>query len=195
MTELLKLRKAIKRKKPFFKRQESQIKRLAVKWRSPKGGQSKLRKAKKSHGHKPSSGYSSPKAVRGLNKEGIKEILVQKLDDLTNIEKDAGIIIAKTVGLKKKIILLKKIKELKLKILNIKDIDAYIAKGEEKIKINKKEREQRMIRKEKSKKEAEKAAKKNAKTERTEEEKEEAEKAAKKKVLESKSAASQTGGQ
>jgi len=116
----LKLRLKIKRKKPDFKRQgEKNLKRLGKKWRKPSGSQSKLRKHKKSRGYMPHPGYGSPKSVRGLHPSGFEEILIYNLKDLEKMDsKKQACRIASKVGKKKRIEIMKKAGELKIKVLN-----------------------------------------------------------------------------
>ena len=110
----------MKRKKPKFIRQGGKnLKRVGKKWRKPRGSQSKLRKHKKARGFIPHPSYSSPKSVRGLHPSGFEEILIYNVKDLEKInpEKQACRI-ASTVGKKKRLEIMKKSEELKIKILN-----------------------------------------------------------------------------
>ncbi len=130
----LKLRLKLKRKKPKFIRQGGKnLKRLGGKWRKPRGSQSKLRKHKKARGHIPHPGYGSPKSVRGLHPSGFKEVLVYNLKDLEKInpEKQACRI-ASTVGKKKRLEIMKKAEELKIKVLNPLRIETEKKDGENK---------------------------------------------------------------
>lgn len=116
----LKLRLKIKRKKPDFTRKRAGIyPRLGFKWRAPKGGHSKMRVRKKEAGNLPKSGYGSPRAVEGLHPSGFEEFLVHSPKDVEKInpEKQACRISA-TVGKKKKLEIMKKAEELKIKVLN-----------------------------------------------------------------------------
>jgi large subunit ribosomal protein L32e len=118
--DYLKLRLKIKRKKPAFIRKRGKIyKRLGLKWRAPRGIHSKLRMHKKEAGNLPRPGYGSPKSVRGLHPSGFEEFLVYNLKDLEKInpEKQACRISA-TVGKKKRLEIMKKAEELKIKVLN-----------------------------------------------------------------------------
>ena len=103
--EMLKLRKGIKKKKPKFRRQEYFRKRsLGDKWRKPRGLHSKLRKHEKARGSLPKPGYGSPSAVRGLNRDGYREVFVRNVKDLEKINpKEEVAVIANGVGKKKKI--------------------------------------------------------------------------------------------
>lgn len=119
--KLLKLRKRMKKKKPEFKRQESfRQKRLGSKWRRPRGRHSKLRIERKVRGKIPKPSYSSPKAVRGLNRKGFREVRVFNLKDLKGLDpgKEA-IIIGGSVGKAKREEIIKKAKSLKITVSNL----------------------------------------------------------------------------
>lgn len=119
MELILKLRKKIKDKKPKFLCQEShKRKRIKKRWRYPRGIDSKLRLQNKGNGKRPSPGYSSPKAVRGLHKSGLEPVLVKNILSLENLDKKTqGVIIGKT-GKRNKVAILKKCVELDLIVLN-----------------------------------------------------------------------------
>ncbi len=171
---LLDLRNYLKLKKPDFLRQDAhKVKKIDKKWARPKGRHSKMRVGLRGHGKRPSIGYSSPREVKGLNKQGLKEVLVNNINDLKKVkDKDKEVILlASNLGLKKRIEILKKVKELKLKIANIKDIDSFVSNVESFLRERKKKKEEK-----KPKKEAEKIEVK--------EEKKEEEKEIKRKVLE-----------
>jgi len=188
MNQLLELRKKLKKRKPDFLRQDAhKVKRLKKKWRAPKGIHSKMRRKLRGYRKQPSIGYSSPKKVRYLHPSGLKEILVHNLKNLENINpKIEAAVIAKTVGVRKKIELLKKTKELKINVLNVKNIDEFIKKVEEKFKKQKEKAAKREEEKKKAKEEALKKAKekKEKEKEKTEEEKKKEEEKEKKAVLE-----------
>lgn len=153
----------MRKKKPKFIRQDThRAKKFQIKWRKPKGMHSKLRLNKKGHQKSPSQGYRAPKKIRI-----IKPFLIYTLKDLDN---KSGII-ASRLGIKKKIELLKKAKEKKVDILNVKDIDAFIKNAEDEIKKRKEKKKHREERKKKSKEEVEK--KKETKKKDEEEEKKE----------------------
>lgn len=177
--ELLNLRQKLKSKKPTFIRQKAHgLKKLEKVWRAPKGIHSKLRKKKKGHMKHPSVGFSSPREVRGFSPSGLKPILVINIKQLDKI-KNEGIVISSLVGNKKRIELLKKIKERNLVVLNIKNVDDYIKKIEDNLQSRKQKK------KEKTRKTVEEKSKKEVKEE-TIEERKEREKEEKRKVLESK---------
>lgn len=168
--QLLELRK--RRRKPKFIRQDShKKKKLSKKWRKPRGLHSKMKKRRKGYRKIISSGYRSPKLVRGLLASGLKEIKINNIKDLDklNNKTEIGIVISSTLGIKKKVEILKKCQELKLNVLNVKDIDTFIKKVEEKTKKKRKEKEEKKKEKSKKKKEREKLAKEREEKEKQDE--------------------------
>jgi large subunit ribosomal protein L32e len=142
--ELLELRKQIKNKKPNFIRQDThKKKRLSRTWRKPKGLHSKLRLKHRGRAKPISQGYRSPKKVKHLHKNGLQECIIRSINDLRGLDnKKSGLIISSALGNKKKIIILKKAKELGLNVLNIKGPDEYIKNVEDKINLRKKIKEE-----------------------------------------------------
>ncbi len=176
--KLLSLRKQIKSRKPNFIRQEHhKRKRLAKKWRQPKGMHSKLRQKFKSHIKHPSPGFGAPKKIRGLDRGGLKPVIASNIDELNYVSKDQGVIIGKNVGLKKKIGLLRKAKEKGIVILNVKNIDEFLKRSEDYRKSKKEEMKKKEDEKDKIKQELVKKADEKSIAEKEKEEK--------KKVLES----------
>ncbi|HDD46055.1 MAG TPA: 50S ribosomal protein L32e [Candidatus Aenigmarchaeota archaeon] len=119
-TEALVKRREIKKKKPRFKRQEwHRHKRLEEKWRRPKGNSSKLRKRIKGRGKLPSIGYSSPKEVKGLNRNGFREVIIKNINDLEKIDPSREVgKIASSVGKKKRFEIEEKAIKMGIKIVN-----------------------------------------------------------------------------
>lgn len=182
--ELLKLREEIKEGKPDFIRQEYPArKNLKKTWRKPKGIHSKMRKKKLGKRKQPSVGYKSPRLVRGLSKEGLIPILIQSLNDLVKVTKNHIIILSRTVGNKKRIEILKKIKEKGFKIQNIKNIDEKIKSLTEEFEKRRKDKKEKLKVKEKETKKEEKP---KDQKEETDEEKKKREQEEKRKVLEGK---------
>ena len=192
-TKLLQLRNTWEKKKPTFIRQDAQ-KAIRLKnkhhWRKPEGMHSKMRKKLRSVRRQPSIGFSSPRAVRFLTTEGYKVIMVQNVAQLASITEP--ITISGTVGLRKKIEIVKKAKEKKLKVLNVKDLDKFLADAEAQLKQRKEATKSKLSSKQQKKQELikkaeekEKEAKKEQKEE-TPEEKEKQAKEEKKKILEHK---------
>ena len=129
----------LRKKKPrFIRRDYTKRKNLGEKWRRPKGIDNKLRLNIKGHGKKISQGYRSAKIIRGLNRSGLKEVLINSPKDLLKIKENQIPLISKTVGSKKRVEIIKKAKELNLSIQNIKDTNSFLKQIEEKI-VKKKE--------------------------------------------------------
>ncbi len=143
MTEnnkLLELRRAIKKRKPKFIRQCShKVIKISEAWRRPKGIQSKMRLKHRGKKSSPSLGYSSPKKVRGLNREGFEEIRVKRVEDLEGIDSKTQMPIIAKIGLKKKLMILEECKKRNLKVSNVKDIDEFIKDSLEWLQERKKE--------------------------------------------------------
>ena len=186
--DLLKSREITKKKKTNFIRQDyKKIIRLEKEWRRPKGIHSKIRLAKGGHIRRIEVGYKSPKLVRGLHRSGLKIRLVNSFKDIKDIDKNKeGIIISRTVGLKKRIELIKKIIENGIIILNTKDPKEYLRKIEDSLRKKKEEREKSKQVKEKKGKEKkvkEKEEKKEELAEKIEKEEKDKEKKEKDKLL------------
>ncbi|MCD4666374.1 eL32 family ribosomal protein [archaeon] len=179
----------------FIRRKGGQLKKLEAKWRKPKGLHNKLRLRKAGQGKVPKIGYKKVDSKRGLI-NGQKYVLVLSFKDLKNI-KEKNIVISSNVGLKNKLKIIEECKKLSLNILNIKNVDEFLTKAEEKMKKKKKISKEKEEKKDKRKKETEKKAeekkedtKKEEKTsEELKEDKEKKEKEEKRKVLESKKSA------
>ena len=117
---LLNTRKQQKSKKPTFKRTDShKKKKLDENWRRPRGLQSKLRRRFASKGAIVQVGYGSPKAVRGLHPSGFEEVMVRNPDDLQPIDSTyQAARIARTVGVRKRLMIEEIAKSREIKILN-----------------------------------------------------------------------------
>ena len=139
LNTLLELRTKIKEKKPEFIRQDNPKRmKLSDKWRKPKGIHSKIRHHFKGRRKMPSPGYKSPREAKGLHSSGLKIVGIQSINDLIKIRKESeGAVIAKSVGMKKRIEILKKARELNVKVLNL-NVDDHIKKIEDFINSKKK---------------------------------------------------------
>jgi len=124
MTEkkrLLEVRKTIKDKKPDFKQQNfGRKKRISDRWRKPKGHQSKMRHRFKGYPIMVSKGWRSPVEVRGLHLKGYETVLVSNVAQVEKVDKSKAIIIAGTVGDKKRLAIIEKAESLNIPVLNIK---------------------------------------------------------------------------
>lgn len=181
--ELLLFRNNVKGKKPWFRRQDShKVKSVAERWRAPKGMHSKMRRKLRGYTKQPSIGWSSPQQVRGLTPEGYPVIIVHTEKELA--EARSPVTLAGSLGLKKRVALLKKALELKIVVVNFKDPTAFIKQSEADIAKKKEEKKARATRKEKTVEATKKKVEEKAKVEETPEEKEKRELEEKKKVLE-----------
>jgi large subunit ribosomal protein L32e len=91
-------------------------KKLQV-WRRAKGRHSKIRRRRKGYPAMPVIGYRTEK--KGRDKiDNLDPILVHNLKDLENVPKNSIIIIAR-IGAKKKMTILKRAEEKRLKIANL----------------------------------------------------------------------------
>ncbi len=137
---LLQIRKYMKSKKPVFIRQDNPKRpKLGDEWRKPKGIHSKIRHHFKGRRKMPSPGYKSPFEVRNLHTSGLAIVYIASVEDIAKINKEReGIVISKTVGARKRLEILRKAKEAKVKVLNL-NIDESIKKIEEFINSKKKQ--------------------------------------------------------
>ena len=172
------------RKKIKFNRYKSvnQVK-LKNRWRKPKGMHNKVRLKKKGHVPKVSIGYGTKKRLRNFYNSTIDYQMINNLNDLNNINKKT-ILISKSIGLRKRIEILKKAKELGLNVIKVKDIESLLKIIQDKLMQQKQVKEKKEKKKEEYHKKAEEKAK--DKKEPTPEEKVEYEKEEKKKLLEGK---------
>ena len=136
MDKLIELRSRIKRKKPDFLQDGSNlVKRIRnnCRWRRPTGSQSKVRLGRKGQPLKRKSGYSSPKMVRGLLKNGLLPVLVNTPADLESLNKEThACVIASGVGEKKRLAIIEAANRKGVFIFNYKDIKEAVKKLEQK---------------------------------------------------------------
>lgn len=182
LQDMLDLRKRLKKKKPHFLRQDFQIKKLKTKWIKAKGIHSKMRRKMAGHIAMPHPGFGSPRLARGLNAQGLKEIIVLNLNDLEKVSVGCCAVIGGNVGLKKKFEIARKAGEMKIKVSNISN--DFIKNVEDMIKKKNEEKKARKEKKILSKKEIEDKRKAKENEDKIEKGKQEEEKEMKKKVLE-----------
>lgn len=117
---LLDVRKKQKSKKPHFLQTDShKKKKLKDYWRRPDGIHNKTRYGLKGKCPRVERGFGSPVLVKGLHPSGFEEILVSTPNDLDSmLAQTQAVMIAHTVGGRKRAIIEKKAIELGLKILN-----------------------------------------------------------------------------
>ncbi len=140
---LLGVRKTIKSRKPNFQIQNSNdpVKRFAGRWKRPKGLQNKMRERRKGNPKYIEPGYGSPAAVRGFTHEGLVPFVVRKVSDLESAKEGYGIIIARVVGMKRRLEILKAASLKKLKVINV-NADEIAKKASEIMASRKKHRQE-----------------------------------------------------
>lgn len=116
----------IKMKTPRFLRADTpRLSRLGKnrkklqKWRRPRGKHNKLRLKRTGHPLQPGIGYGTPRELRGKIK-GSKVVVIQNLQALEKLNKNSTIIIARTIGAKKKLEIIKKAQEMNINIINLR---------------------------------------------------------------------------
>ena len=193
---LLELKLKAKRRKPRFARKDAHLKpRIEIDvWRKPRGSDNKQRQKFKGIRRWPSSGYRSPQPVKGVGASGLLPVLVSSPKQLVSLTKENGIIIASSVGDRKRQLILQEAKKSQLTVLNL-DADKAIEQISARLKNRKEDRqkqlEEQKAEEEKQKKKEEKekkaaaakAEEKPAEPELSEEEKQKKEKEEKDKVL------------
>ncbi len=95
-------------------------------WKKPTGRDNKMREKRKGYPVVVSVGYKKGKQIRGIIK-GKKPILVKNIQDLEKIGKTQIALLGK-IGKKKKIEVVKKAKEMKIKFHNI-NIKTFLDKN------------------------------------------------------------------
>jgi len=118
----LEKRREIKNRTPTFLREEwFRYKRIPKNWRRPDGITSKMRKNLKYRPSKVRIGFRGPKKTRHLHSSGFEEITIHTTDELDNINPETQAVrIGGTVGTKKRLEILKKANQNKIRILNMK---------------------------------------------------------------------------
>jgi len=176
----LELRKQIKRRKPKYVQQDAhKLKRLAWKWKKPRGKDSKMGKGIKGYKRMVEPGYGSPRNVYGMHMSGLMPIVVHTVQEIDALQKGQGAIIGGTVGARKKIMLIEHAMKKNITLLNVKDGQKFITSVHDAMKKKKEDTKKKTAKEEKKKVEKKEIADKVM----TAEEKQEAEKKEKDKVL------------
>ncbi len=118
---MIEVRNALKAKKPTFIRHDAHKKtRIKAVWRRPKGRQNKMRLHRKGYARGISSGFGSPKAVYGLSKEGLQQVIVRSVSELISLDpKVDGVIVSRTTGLQTKQVIIAEASKKGFTLLNI----------------------------------------------------------------------------
>ena len=138
--QALKLRKTLKARKPNFIREDYQKRAcIPLPWRKPRGLHSKMRHRFAGHRALANPGYGSPKEAYGLHPSGFAPVLVHTLNELAALNpKLQGAVLGSTLGLPRRMALLSKAKELGVRVLNEKNIDAALKASQDRIAARKK---------------------------------------------------------
>lgn len=134
--KLLEKRKEISARRPKFVRQESwRYKRVDTTWRKPKGIDNKMKEKRKGYPSMVNVGYRSPKKVRGLHPSGYEVVHIGNVAELEFVDREIeAIMIKRTVGARKRQMILDTASDLNLKILNppatIEEISEVIEEAE-----------------------------------------------------------------
>ncbi|OYT39875.1 MAG: 50S ribosomal protein L32e [Desulfurococcales archaeon ex4484_58] len=123
LEKLLELRRKLKSRKPEFLRhlwwKKPKFKNKP-KWRKPKGLDNKMRLKLKGYPPVVEIGYRGPRPVRGYHPSGKKPVVVYSVKDLEELDPETHIIyIGSTVGLRKRIELIKIAEEKGFKVANL----------------------------------------------------------------------------
>jgi len=90
-------------------------------WRRPRGIDNAVRLELKGYQPKARIGFRTPKDIRGLHPSGLTPVYVTNQKDLEKVAKSKErviVVISSTIGLKKKLELVEKAKQLGLKVAN-----------------------------------------------------------------------------
>jgi len=92
--------------------------RKLQKWRRARGKSNKLRLGRAGYAKVPTVGFKSPRKISGKI-EGLSPKLIHNMNELQSINNKNECIILARVGARKKLELIKKAEEMKIKILNL----------------------------------------------------------------------------
>ncbi len=118
--KLLKIKIDMRRRKPDFIRMNSWLNpALSESWRRPKGLDNKIRLQRKGFPPKVKAGYRKPRIVRNMHPSGFWPVIVHNVEELNGLDpaKEA-VVIAASVGERKRREILAKAEEIGLKVLN-----------------------------------------------------------------------------
>jgi large subunit ribosomal protein L32e len=151
--EAVKLRQAVKARKPKFQAHESwRYKRVKTSWRRPRGLDNKMRCKVKGWPKSVNAGYGGPRTARHLHPSGYEEVIVHTRHEAANVNPETQAIrIAHTVGTRKRIQITSIARERGLRVLNplvrrteeekIEEENVEVAPGEEAAELEEPEKE------------------------------------------------------
>ena len=165
---LLENRKIRKNKMRFVRTNLNIKPQFGKSWRKPRGPHNKMRLGIRGKSRSPSPGYGTNKLIKGLTREGLNPLVVNNIDDVNKADKSTGIIIGSKVGERKKLIILNKIKEKNLIILNVKNVESYVKSVSDNLAKRKEESKKKKVKKSEKKEIKKEDKKKEAKEEKDE---------------------------
>jgi len=117
---LLKVRRRLNQSRPKFLAFESwRFVKIKLRWRKPRGIDNKMRTNERGWPKVANIGWGGPAAVRGLHPTGKEEVLISNINDLKTINVETQVArIRRTVGRKKRTLILEEAEKLGIKILN-----------------------------------------------------------------------------
>ena len=88
-------------------------------WRKPKGNDNKMRLQVKGYPPIVKSGYGTDRRLRNLHPSGLKPVIVHNLSELEGLDPKKHIVyIASTIGLRKRMKIVERARELGLRVAN-----------------------------------------------------------------------------
>lgn len=155
------VRAALKKRKPAFVTPDAKVTPAVKKrWRYPQGRRSAFREGQGGRPARPSPGYRSPRAVRGLHPSGLEAVVVHTVAQLEALTPEQGALFAGTLGQKTRVQLLRLAQQKSITVLNARDVAKTLRELEDAFAQRKKRKEERL--QEKGQKAAEREKKKAA---------------------------------
>jgi large subunit ribosomal protein L32e len=134
LKKIKEIRAKMKARMPKFLRQEwFKYPSLGLKWRAPKGNQSKLRRGFKAKGWMPNPGYRMPVSLRNLHPSGLSVVYVENPKQVEGLNKEKhAIMIRGSVGKKKRTEIIAAAQRAQIRVLNPGKALKIEAKNEQK---------------------------------------------------------------
>ena len=126
--KLLEMRRQLKKRTPKFIRVDAhKRKRLEKVWRRPKGRHTKMRDQKRGARKRVEPGFRTPRGVRGLSRSGYEPVMVNTPSDIEGIDsRTQAALLSATLGQKKRVEVVNAALKRNIKILNMKEPEAFL---------------------------------------------------------------------